>query len=156
MSYFHRFRNKFHCPVVNVEHLWSLVPQEAREKVAGSGATPVVDVMHRKAESQQTSKPFPSSPIYLVQLLSLFVTVLSILPLPIVLLQLLLLSFLHVVFLSPAAFVRHETACRPPVLPSRLWVRSDSSDLQHVGPSEQNWPSGNSRKHVLGVKRNAD
>ncbi|KAK3036227.1 hypothetical protein RJ639_030383 [Escallonia herrerae] len=48
MSYFHRFRNKFHCPVVNVEYLWSLVPQEAREKVAGSGAAPVVDVMHRK------------------------------------------------------------------------------------------------------------
>ncbi|KAK3019783.1 hypothetical protein RJ639_003770 [Escallonia herrerae] len=127
MSYFHRFRNKFHCPVVKVEHLWSLVPHETREKVASSGAAPVVDVMHRKAESQQTSKPFilpqispsvannekayiqeesqspfrpidclallsfPSSPIYLVQLLSLFVTVLSILPLPIVLLQLLLL-----------------------------------------------------------------
>ncbi|KAK3027914.1 hypothetical protein RJ639_040597 [Escallonia herrerae] len=127
MSYFHRFRSKFHCPVVNVEHLWSLVPHETREKVAGSGVAPVVDVMHRKAESQQTSKPFilpqispsvannekayiqeesqspfrlvdcpallsfPSSPIYLVQLLSFFVTVLSILPLPIVLLQLLLL-----------------------------------------------------------------
>ncbi|KAK2991168.1 hypothetical protein RJ640_015473 [Escallonia rubra] len=48
MSYFHRLRNKFHCPVVNVEHLWSLVPQEAQEKAAGSGATPVVDVTHRK------------------------------------------------------------------------------------------------------------
>ncbi|KAK2966265.1 hypothetical protein RJ640_003322 [Escallonia rubra] len=26
MGYFHRLRNKFHYPVVNVEHLWSLVP----------------------------------------------------------------------------------------------------------------------------------
>ncbi|KAK3009836.1 hypothetical protein RJ639_012425 [Escallonia herrerae] len=48
LSYFHHFRNKFHCPVVNVEHIWSLVSQEAREKVAGSSAAPVVDVMHRK------------------------------------------------------------------------------------------------------------
>ncbi|KAK3014079.1 hypothetical protein RJ639_008211 [Escallonia herrerae] len=53
MSYFQSFRNKFHYPVVNVKHLRSLVPQEAREKVAGSGAAPVVDVMHRKAKSQQ-------------------------------------------------------------------------------------------------------
>ncbi|KAK3014260.1 hypothetical protein RJ639_008476, partial [Escallonia herrerae] len=44
MRYFHRLRNKFHCPVVNVERLWSMVPQEAREKAAGSGAAPVVDV----------------------------------------------------------------------------------------------------------------
>ncbi|KAK3006395.1 hypothetical protein RJ639_016145 [Escallonia herrerae] len=48
MRYFHCLRNKFHCPVVNVECLWSLVPQEVWEKVAGSGATPVVDVTHRK------------------------------------------------------------------------------------------------------------
>ncbi|KAK2969044.1 hypothetical protein RJ640_007909 [Escallonia rubra] len=48
MGYFHRLRNKFHCPVVNVEHLRSLVPQEAREKEARSGAAPVVDVTHRK------------------------------------------------------------------------------------------------------------
>ncbi|KAK3001107.1 hypothetical protein RJ639_021433 [Escallonia herrerae] len=38
----------FHCPVVNVEHLRSLVPQEAGEKEARSGAAPVVDVTQRK------------------------------------------------------------------------------------------------------------
>ncbi|KAK2971532.1 hypothetical protein RJ640_017901 [Escallonia rubra] len=48
MRYFHRLRNKFHCPIFNVERLWSLVPQEAREKAAGSGAAPAVDVTHRK------------------------------------------------------------------------------------------------------------
>ncbi|KAK2989738.1 hypothetical protein RJ640_030231 [Escallonia rubra] len=44
MRYFHRLRNKFHCPIVNVERLWSMVPQEVREKAAGSGAAPVLDV----------------------------------------------------------------------------------------------------------------
>ncbi|KAK2982627.1 hypothetical protein RJ640_015006 [Escallonia rubra] len=40
MGYFHLLRNKFHCPIVNVEHLWSLVPEEAREKAAAAAPYP--------------------------------------------------------------------------------------------------------------------
>ncbi|GFP94134.1 putative 60S ribosomal protein l27a-1 [Phtheirospermum japonicum] len=27
MRYFYRLRNKFHCPTVNIDTLWSMVPQ---------------------------------------------------------------------------------------------------------------------------------
>ncbi|KAK3013612.1 hypothetical protein RJ639_009315 [Escallonia herrerae] len=53
MRFFHHLNNKFHCPVVDIERLWSLVPQEVREKAVGSGDAPVVDVMHRKGAFQK-------------------------------------------------------------------------------------------------------
>ncbi|CAN6572278.1 unnamed protein product [Malus baccata var. baccata] len=40
MRYFHRLRNKFHCPIVNLDKLWSLVPQEVKDKVLGKGVLP--------------------------------------------------------------------------------------------------------------------
>ncbi|GJS73748.1 ribosomal protein L15 [Artemisia annua] len=43
MRYFHRLRNKFHCPIVNVDKLWSMVPQDAKEK-SSADKVPVVDV----------------------------------------------------------------------------------------------------------------
>ncbi|KAC9547193.1 hypothetical protein R6Q59_016216 [Mikania micrantha] len=43
MRYFHKLRNKFYCPIVNVDKLWSLVPQDAKEKAAGD-KVPVIDV----------------------------------------------------------------------------------------------------------------
>ncbi|KAM1197010.1 hypothetical protein ACFX13_008780 [Malus domestica] len=36
MRYFHKLRNKFHCPIVNLDKLWSLVPQEVKDKAAAS------------------------------------------------------------------------------------------------------------------------
>uniref|UniRef100_A0A1D1XTB8 60S ribosomal protein L27a-3 n=1 Tax=Anthurium amnicola TaxID=1678845 RepID=A0A1D1XTB8_9ARAE len=46
MRYFHKLRNKFHCPAVNVDRLWSLVPEDVRAKAAGSAgsAAPLLDV----------------------------------------------------------------------------------------------------------------
>ncbi|KAJ9559557.1 hypothetical protein OSB04_004717 [Centaurea solstitialis] len=44
MRYFHRLRNKFHCPIVNVDKLWSMVPIEAREKADSADKVPVLDV----------------------------------------------------------------------------------------------------------------
>ncbi|PWA73439.1 Ribosomal protein L15, conserved site-containing protein [Artemisia annua] len=32
IRYFHMLRNKFHCPIVNADKLWSMVPQDAKEK----------------------------------------------------------------------------------------------------------------------------
>ncbi|ERN19406.1 hypothetical protein AMTRI_Chr09g42650 [Amborella trichopoda] len=44
MRYFHKLRNKFYCPIVNVDKLWSLLPEEAK-KSAGSGSeAPLLDV----------------------------------------------------------------------------------------------------------------
>ncbi|KAK9903882.1 hypothetical protein M0R45_000853 [Rubus argutus] len=36
-------RNKFYCPIVNVDKLWSLVPQEAKDK-ATKDNVPLIDV----------------------------------------------------------------------------------------------------------------
>ncbi|KAD4889026.1 hypothetical protein E3N88_21099 [Mikania micrantha] len=43
MRYFHKLRNKFYCPIVNVDKLWSMVPQEAKDQ-ASADKVPVVDV----------------------------------------------------------------------------------------------------------------
>ncbi|CAG9467597.1 unnamed protein product [Pedinophyceae sp. YPF-701] len=43
MRYFHQTRNKFHCPIVNLDKLASLVPEEALKQASASKA-PVVDV----------------------------------------------------------------------------------------------------------------
>ena len=45
MRYFHYQKNKYHCPVVNVDKLWSLVGEAARLSAAKDSHTaPVIDV----------------------------------------------------------------------------------------------------------------
>ena len=44
MRYFHKLRNKFYCPIVNVDKLWSMVPQDVKEKSEGCDKAPVLDV----------------------------------------------------------------------------------------------------------------
>ncbi|XP_008784311.1 60S ribosomal protein L27a-3-like [Phoenix dactylifera] len=46
MRYFHRLRNKFYCPTVNVERLWSLIPDDVKESAAAGGGSsaPLIDV----------------------------------------------------------------------------------------------------------------
>mmetsp|Transcript_30419 Transcript_30419/g.63782 ORF Transcript_30419/g.63782 Transcript_30419/m.63782 type:complete len:149 (+) Transcript_30419:38-484(+) len=46
MRYFHKTNNKFFCPTINVEKLWSLVPVEAR-KSAKASAAPVIDCVSK-------------------------------------------------------------------------------------------------------------
>eukprot|EP00325_Prymnesiales_sp_UTEX-LB-985_P022876 CAMPEP_0174718614 /NCGR_PEP_ID=MMETSP1094-20130205/29493_1 /TAXON_ID=156173 /ORGANISM="Chrysochromulina brevifilum, Strain UTEX LB 985" /LENGTH=147 /DNA_ID=CAMNT_0015918757 /DNA_START=14 /DNA_END=457 /DNA_ORIENTATION=+ len=41
MRYFHKSKSLFHCPTVNVEKLWTLVPEE--HKNAPKGKAPVID-----------------------------------------------------------------------------------------------------------------
>lgn len=43
MRYFHKLRNKFFCPIVNVDKLWSLIPQEVKAKASPENA-PMIDV----------------------------------------------------------------------------------------------------------------
>lgn len=45
MRYFHKTTQKYHCPTMNIDKLWTLVPSETRQKAAGQdGMAPVVDV----------------------------------------------------------------------------------------------------------------
>lgn len=44
MRYFHKTMNKFHCPIVNVDKLWSLVPEVVKEKSDGDKSAPLLDV----------------------------------------------------------------------------------------------------------------
>ncbi|KAL6007199.1 60S ribosomal protein L27a-3 [Asimina triloba] len=46
MRYFHKLRNKFYRPIVNVDRLWSLIPDDVKEKAksAASGQAPLVDI----------------------------------------------------------------------------------------------------------------
>ena len=41
MRYFHKSKSLFHCPTINIEKLWTLVPEE--HKKAPSGKAPVID-----------------------------------------------------------------------------------------------------------------
>ena len=43
MRYFHMNRNKFHCPIINLDKICSLVPEDALAQASASKA-PVVDV----------------------------------------------------------------------------------------------------------------
>ncbi|KAG9148906.1 hypothetical protein Leryth_022065 [Lithospermum erythrorhizon] len=44
MRYFHKLRNKFHCPIVNVDNLWSMVPQQLKDKATKPSEVPMIDV----------------------------------------------------------------------------------------------------------------
>ena len=45
MRYFHLNKNKFHCPVINLDKIWALVGEEARVEAAKNKTqAPVIDV----------------------------------------------------------------------------------------------------------------
>merc|ERR1712227_47402 len=49
MRHFHKQKNQYHCPTVNIDRLWTLVPTETRREYAkaevlAKGAVPVIDV----------------------------------------------------------------------------------------------------------------
>jgi len=45
MRYFHKTQNKFHCPSVNLDKIWSLVSEQTRKNYAEKteGPVPVID-----------------------------------------------------------------------------------------------------------------
>ncbi|XP_046861506.1 60S ribosomal protein L27a-like [Xenia sp. Carnegie-2017] len=47
MRYFHLTRNKYHCPTINLDKIWSLVSEQTREYYIDKkdGPAPVVDVV---------------------------------------------------------------------------------------------------------------
>ena len=44
MRYFHKLRNKFYSPILNIDKLWSLVPQEVKDKASKENKAPLIDV----------------------------------------------------------------------------------------------------------------
>ncbi|KAL5995114.1 60S ribosomal protein L27a-3 [Asimina triloba] len=46
MRYFHKLRNKFYRPIVNIDRLWSLIPEDVKEKAksASAGQAPLIDI----------------------------------------------------------------------------------------------------------------
>merc|ERR1711972_911066 len=46
MRYFHKTQQKFFCPTINVEKLWTLVSAEARE-AATTASAPVIDCVSK-------------------------------------------------------------------------------------------------------------
>merc|ERR1719198_846898 len=47
MRYFHMQKNKFHCPIINLDKLWTLVSEQTKGKYANAkegDAVPVIDV----------------------------------------------------------------------------------------------------------------
>ena len=47
MRYFHKTNNKYHCPTVNIDKLWSLVSEQTRTVYAAKkdGNAPIIDVV---------------------------------------------------------------------------------------------------------------
>uniref|UniRef100_A0A061SIX4 Large subunit ribosomal protein L27Ae n=1 Tax=Tetraselmis sp. GSL018 TaxID=582737 RepID=A0A061SIX4_9CHLO len=45
MRYFHLSKNKYHCPIINIDKLWTLVGEEKRlEAAKNTSQAPVIDV----------------------------------------------------------------------------------------------------------------
>ena len=49
MRHFHLKRNKYYCPVINVERLWEMIPIKVRDAAAkrDDGKVPVLDLVRR-------------------------------------------------------------------------------------------------------------
>ena len=49
MRHFHLKRNKYYCPVINVERLWELVPNKVKEEAENrkDGKVPVLDLVRK-------------------------------------------------------------------------------------------------------------
>lgn len=45
MRFFHYTKNKFHCPILNLDKLWSLVPDQIRDTKTTDDKVPVIDVV---------------------------------------------------------------------------------------------------------------
>ncbi len=43
MRHFHMRKNAYHCPEINVDKIWSLVPEEIRTAHANTSEVPVID-----------------------------------------------------------------------------------------------------------------
>ena len=66
MRYFNKHKQQFHCPTINVEKIWSLVPAEVKSQYASAGADdklPVIDVTKAGIFKVLGKGVMPSQPV---------------------------------------------------------------------------------------------
>lgn len=62
MRHFHLLRNHEHCPTINVEKLWTLVPEESRA-AAGAQNIPVIDCLAAGYSKVLAKGALPQQPV---------------------------------------------------------------------------------------------
>lgn len=56
MRHFHVLRNREHCPIVNLDKLWSMLPKGTLEEAkAAGGKAPVIDVTDNVRETARVN-----------------------------------------------------------------------------------------------------
>jgi len=57
MRYLHLTRNKYHCPVINLDKLWSLVSDGTKKayKSRDDGKAPIIDVVRAVSKTNFTN-----------------------------------------------------------------------------------------------------
>ena len=64
MRYFHKTQNKFFCPTINVDRLWSLVSDQTREKYATvTDKAPVIDCVRAGYHKVLGKGHLPKQPV---------------------------------------------------------------------------------------------
>jgi large subunit ribosomal protein L27Ae len=64
MRYFHLSKNKYFCPVINLDKLWTLVGEEGRlEAAKDTAAAPVIDVTQHGYFKVLGKGQLPSQPV---------------------------------------------------------------------------------------------
>jgi large subunit ribosomal protein L27Ae len=67
MRHYHLTRNQYHSPIINIDHLWTLVHEEDRDKVfAGklpAGEVPVIDVTRHGYSKVLGKGKLPNQPV---------------------------------------------------------------------------------------------
>eukprot|EP00158_Paraphelidium_tribonemae_P000496 Partr_v1_DN22596_c0_g1_i1_m28183 putative 60s ribosomal protein len=64
MRYFHLTRNQYHCPVINLDKLWNLLPAETRVEYAGkTDVAPVIDTLREGYGKVLGKGVLPSQPV---------------------------------------------------------------------------------------------
>ena len=66
MRHFHLTRNKYHCPTLNLDKLWTLVPEDKRSeaiKSASESNAPVIDVVQHGFYKVLGKGELPTAPV---------------------------------------------------------------------------------------------
>lgn len=64
MRFFHKTKNQFHCPILNLDKLWSLVGDSVRESAAkDKSKAPVIDVTKYGFSKVLGKGNLPSQPV---------------------------------------------------------------------------------------------
>ena len=63
MRHFHKLKNHYHCPIINLDKLWTLVGEEKRVECAkDKSKAPVIDSPTTASSSSSARVSSPSSP----------------------------------------------------------------------------------------------